>query len=170
MTDHICQLRESSHTYLYTSLSMSTNVWSSLACETMCGRGHEYVSGKIPLYAFVYGTRFGFVARAEPYDQGVELRSLIQTSKKKAHVVLEVVSLRPSCYGVVHASAALLQGPDYSSPQGGARYSAKFCTSTKLISFTAIPSSKAMISVVPVKVGEQNHFLLWSKKSVFVAS
>ena len=122
------------------------------------------------VHAFVYGTRFGFVARAEPYDRWVELRSIIQTSKKKAHVVLEVVSLRPSCYGVVHASAALLQGPDYSSPQGGARYSAKFCTSTKLISFTAIPSSKAMISVVPVKVGEQNHFLLWSKKSVFVAS
>lgn len=29
----------------------------------------------------------------------------------------------------------------------------------KLISFTAIPSSKAMIPVVPVKVVELNHFL-----------
>ena len=90
---------------------------------------------------------------------GWSSEALFKLQKKKAHVVLEVVSLRPSCYGVVHASAALLQGPDYSSPQGGARYSAKFCTLTKLISFTAIPSSKAMISVVPVKVGEQNHFL-----------
>lgn len=158
MTEHICQLRESSHAYLYIPLSMScmsTNVWSQVwLARLMCGRGHEF--GEIPLYAFV---RFGFVARAEPYDRWVELRSInIQTSKK-AHVVLEVVSLRPSCYRVVHASAALLQGPDYSSPQGGTRYSAKFCTLTKLISFTAIPSSKAMISVVPVKVGEQNHFL-----------
>ena len=82
MTDHNCQLRESSHTYLYTSLSMSTNVWSGLACETMCGHGHEYYVRENP---FVYTVRYavGFVARAEPYDRWVELRSIIQTSKKK---------------------------------------------------------------------------------------
>ena len=132
---------------------MCGQVWLARLCVVMVT---STMSGKIPL-CIRYAV--GFVARAEPYDRWVELRSIIQTSKKKAHVVLEVVSLRPSCYGVVHASAALLQGPDYSSPQGGARYSAKFCTLTKLISFTAIPSSKATISVVPVKVGEQNHFL-----------
>jgi len=91
MTDHICQLRESSHTYLYISLSMSTNVWSSLACETMCGRGHEYyVRGNPFVYTYVlymyvrYGTRFGFVARAEPYDRWVELEVLFKLQKKSS--------------------------------------------------------------------------------------
>ena len=156
MTDHNCQLRESSHTYLYTSLSMSTNVWSGLACETMCGHGHEYYVRENP---FVYTVRGLASSHVPNHMTGGWSSEVLFKLQKKAHVVLEVVSLRPSCYRVVHASAALLQGPDYSSPQGGARYSAKFCTLTKLISFTAIPSSKAMISVVPVKVGEQNHFL-----------
>ena len=134
MTDHICQLRESSHTYLYISLSMSTNVWSSLACETMCGRGHEYYVRGNPfvytyvLYMYVRGTVRGLASSHVPnHMTGGWSSKYYSNFKKKAHVVLEVVSLRPSCYGVVHASAALLQGPDYSSPQGGARYSAKFC-------------------------------------------
>ena len=130
MTDHICQLRESSHTYLYISLSMSTNVWSSLACETMCGRGHEYYVRGNPFVCFCTCTiRYAVWLRCTcrtiwPVGGAPKYYS---NFKKKAHVVLEVVSLRPSCYWVVHASAALLQGPDYSSAQGGARYSAKFC-------------------------------------------
>ena len=119
------------------------------------------MSGEIPLYASVhvlYGTRFGFVARAEPYDRWVELRSIIQTSKKK----------------LMSSSKSYLYGRPVTEWSTPPPLSSKAQTTllhkeapgilpnfvhVKLISFTAIPSSKAMISVVPVKVVELNHFL-----------
>ena len=160
MTDNICQLRESSHTYLYISLSMSTNVWSSLACETMCGRGHEYYVRGNPFVCFCTCTVRGLASSHVPNHMtgGWSSEVLFKLQKKK----------------LMSSSKSYLYGRPVTEWSTPPPLSSKAQTTllhkeapgilpnfvyVKLISFTAIPSSKAMIPVVPVKVVELNHFL-----------